>query len=116
MEPAAEADQEEPVTSPFLRNLIGGLSSDLGSQIRDMQGLVVAQGQTLTSHAAKLDDHTRQLQVLQAAKNALAAADIASFLLDAAERVLPYTRDFHFAAPPNAQTPRPLPFPPSPQP
>ena len=53
---------EEPVTSSFLRNLIGGLSTDLGSQIRDMQGLVVAQGQVLTTHATKLDDHTKQLQ------------------------------------------------------
>ena len=62
LEPGADADAEEPVTSSFLRNLIGGLSSDLGSQIRDMQGLVVAQGQILTSHATKLDDHTKQLQ------------------------------------------------------
>ena len=61
MDPASETDADEPVTSSFLRNLIGGLSTDLGSQIRDMQGLVVAQGQILTTHAAKLDDHTAQL-------------------------------------------------------
>ena len=61
-DPASDVDAEEPVTSSFLKNLIGGLSTDLGSQIRDMQGLVVAQGQVLTTHAAKLDDHTAQLQ------------------------------------------------------
>ena len=61
LDPGHETEAEEPVTSSFLRNLIGGLSSDLGSQIRDMQGLVVAQGQILTTHAAKLDDHTKQL-------------------------------------------------------
>ena len=62
LEPASASDPEEPVTSSFLRSLIGGLSSDLGSQIRDMQSLVVAQGQILTTHATKLDDHTKQLQ------------------------------------------------------
>ena len=62
LDPGHETEPEEPVTTSFLRNLIGGLSSDLGSQIRDMQGLVVAQGQILTAHAAKLDDHTKQLQ------------------------------------------------------
>ena len=62
LDPSSAVEPDEPVTSSFLRNLIGGLSTDLGSQIRDMQGLVVAQGQVLTTHAAKLDDHARQLQ------------------------------------------------------